>query len=97
MILASAGSNWYEARSSIDLIPDDMAELEFTITPAGSRRVENVNISLAELPKRPNKTTRIEVIVSFSSEKCMTVRVVDLGFGDLYPASDTVIRRDIYI
>lgn len=36
VILASAGSNWYEARSSIDLIPDDMAELEFTITPAGS-------------------------------------------------------------
>lgn len=97
VILASAGSNWYEARSSIDLIPDDMEELEFTITPAGSRRVEKVNISLAELPKRPNKTTRIEVIVSFTSEKCMTVRVVDLGFGDLYPASDTVIRRDIYI
>ena len=64
---------------------------------ARSPRVEKVSISLDELPARPNKTTRIEVIVSFTAERCMTVRVVDKGFGELFPATGKVIRRDFYI
>lgn len=97
VVLASAGSNWYEAKARVEFILDDIRTLEMTVTPVGSQRVENVSISLDELPIRPNKTTRVEVILSFSSEKCMTVRVIDRGFGDLFPASGKVIRRDFII
>ena len=97
VVLASAGSNWYEAKAGVEFILDDIHSLDLTLTPAGSPRVEKVSISLDELPARPNKTTRIEVILAFTSEKCMTVRVIDKGFGDLFPATDKMIRRDFYI
>ncbi len=97
VVLAAAGSNWYEAKSSVEFILDDVNMLDLTVTPVGSPRVEKVSISLDELPARPNKTTRIEVIVSFTAERCMTVRVVDKGFGDLFPATGKVIRRDFYV
>ncbi|MBQ4424627.1 MAG: hypothetical protein II882_02685 [Lachnospiraceae bacterium] len=96
-VMAAAGSNWYEAKSSAEFILDDVHTLELMITPFATQRVETISISLAELPARPNKTTRIEVIVSFSSENHVTVRVVDKGFGELFPASGMVIRRDFLI
>lgn len=97
VVLASAGCNWYEAKSSVEFIVDDVPMLDLAVAPVGSQRVEKVSISLDELPARPNKTTKIEVIVSFSDEKCMTVRVVDKGFGELFPATGKVIRRDFFI
>ena len=96
-MLASAGTNWYEARASVDFILDDVDALELIVAPVGSARVEKVNLSLDELPARPNKTTRIELILSFISEKCMTVRVIDRGFGELFPGTGTVIRQDYMI
>ena len=96
-VMAAAGSNWYEARSSAEFILDDVHTLDIQITPFATQRVETISISLADLPARPNKTTRIQVIVSFSSENHATVRVVDKGFGELFPASGMVIRRDFLI
>ena len=97
MQLAAAGSNWYEARTSADFILDDVGTLELIVTPFSTQRVETISISLADLPARPNKTTRIELILSFESENHVTVRVVDKGFGDLFPASGMVIRKDFLI
>ena len=97
LILASAGSNWYEAKASAEFILDDIHTLELLVTPFATQRVETISLSLDELPARPNKTTRVEVIVSFASENRVTVRVVDKGFGDLFPASGIVIRKDFLI
>ncbi len=97
LMLATAGSNWYEARVSAEFILDDVHSLELLVTPFATQRVETISISLAELPARPNKTTRIQVIVSFASENHVTVRVVDKGFGELFPASGMVIRKDFLI
>ncbi|MBR6705031.1 MAG: hypothetical protein IKI82_06325 [Lachnospiraceae bacterium] len=97
LVLASAGSNWYEARVSAEFILDDVHSLDLLITPFSTQRVENIGISLAELPARPNKTTRVQLIVSFASENHVTVRVVDKGFGELFPATDMVIRKDFLI
>ena len=97
LVLAAAGSNWYEARSTAEFILDDVANLELMITPFATQRVETIGISLSELPARPNKATRIQLILSFSSENHVTARVVDKGFGELYPASGKVIRKDFLI
>ncbi len=97
VILASAGTNWYEAKTRAEFILDDVDSLELMLTPAGGARTEKINISLDELPARPNKTTRIEVILSFTSERCMTIRILDKGFGAIFPAVGTMIRRDFYL
>lgn len=97
IMLANAGSNWYESRVSAEFILDDVHSLDLIITPFSTQRVETISISLSELPARPNKTTRIQVILSFASENHVTVRIVDKGFGELFPASEQVIRKDFLI
>ena len=97
VVLAQAGTNWSEAGSGADFFIDDLKNIELTVSAAVTGRTAKIFIPLDELPKRPNKTTRIEFIVSFSSEHLMTVRIIDRGFGDLFPATDKVIRQDCSI
>ena len=97
VILAQAGVNWYEARSSVEFILDDVRQLELNVTPVGGVRMEKITISLDDLPARPNKTTVIELILSFTADNTMTVRIVDKGFGELFPASGKVIKMDYKI
>ena len=47
-----------------------------------------MDITLADLPKRPPKTSRVKVDVSMISEMRMQVTIKDLGFGELFKASD---------
>ena len=97
LVLAAAGTNWYEARSSAEFILDDTHTLELQVTSFASQREESISLSLAELPARPNKTTRIEVILSFASENHVMLRVVDKGFGELFPSSGLSFRKDFLI
>lgn len=96
LIIAAAGSNWYGAKANVELIPDRADSLELMVTGLnGERRM--ISIPLHELPARPNKMTRLEVVVSFSQSNLMTVRVFDRGFGDFYPATDKMIRKEIML
>lgn len=96
LIIAAAGSNWYGAKANVELIPDRADALELMVTGLnGERRM--ISIPLHELPVRPNKMTRLEVVVSFSQSNVMTVRVFDRGFGDFYPATDKMIRKEIML
>ena len=97
VLLAEVGTNWYEASSAATFILDDIHEIELTISPAFSNKNQTKTITLDELPARPNKATRIELVISFSSEKHMTVRIIDQGFGDIFPSSGKVIRQDFTI
>ena len=67
------------------------------VTPVAGNKTLQVSVSLDELPSRPNKTTRIELSVTFSSEKKMVVKIKDCGFGDLFPSSGIVIRGEYFI
>ena len=97
LVLVAGGSNWCDARASVDLILDDIRVLDLVVTSVENPVARHFTIPLEELPKRPNKATRVEVIVSFSGDDQMTVRVIDKGFGDLYPASDIMIRKDFHL
>ncbi len=97
LLLASAGSNWYEARSGAEFILDDVHALELLVTSFSNQRVETISLSLDELPARPNKTTRIRLDLFFLSENQVRVQVEDRGFGELFPASGLVIRKDFLI
>lgn len=97
LVMAAAGSNWYETKASATFVLDDMDSIDFLVTPVGSSTAVRYPVHLEGFPERPNKTTKVEVIVSFNGEKSMTVRVFDRGFGELFPSSGKMIRQDIYI
>lgn len=95
LVVASYGDNWYESKSSMDFITDGANEVEFTITPLDSKKKRLVRIPLSGFPRRPPRTTRIEINMAFTDEETMVMVIKDKGFGELYPASDAVIRQEV--
>ncbi len=97
LVLASAGSDWYEAKASASFILDNTNVLEFMVTPVGNGRQNKLMIQLDEFPARPNKTTKVEVIVAFLSESQISIRVIDRGFGEFFPGTGQMVRQDFQI
>lgn len=95
LVLASYGDNWYESKTTMDLILDGQKELEFTITPLDAKKKRVVKIPLAGFPDRPPKTTRIQLSLAFLNESTMAVMVKDKGFGELFPATDAQVRQEV--
>ena len=97
LVVAAAGDNWYESKSSVDLILDNQDYVEFMVTPMDPKQRRLVRIALEGFPNRPNKTTRLGLSFGFLDEKTMAVVLKDKGFGELFPATDAVIRQEVML
>lgn len=96
--LASAGESWYEARSVLEVILDNQDDIDLLITSEQDPKQKRlVKIPLEGFPKRPNKTTRIRIAAGFLDEKTMVLRIVDRGFGELFPKTDAEIRQEVRV
>ncbi len=95
LVLAAAGDNWYEAKSTTQFIVAGSPEVEFSIVPLDPRKKKLVKISLDDFPKRPDRTTRISLSLGFTDEKTMIAVIRDLGFGELFPPTDKVIKQEV--
>lgn len=95
LLLADAGDNWYEAKSTVDFIVNGPREVEFTISPLDPKRKKLVKIGLDNFPERPDRTTRIQLSLGFTDEKTMVISIKDKGFGEIFPASDAVVRQEV--
>ena len=88
--LIKSGTNWYECKSSCELILDGMDELIFEVTGDKEEGTKRVAMKLPGLPVRPPKTTRLLLSMEYvSPEKCR-IRVTDLGFGEMFPKTGKV-------
>ncbi|MBQ7795729.1 MAG: hypothetical protein IJ374_04105 [Lachnospiraceae bacterium] len=98
MALAVAGESWYEARSVLEVILDNQDDIELTIIPHQDPKQKRiVKIPLEGFPKRPNKTTRVRIAAGFLDEKTMVIKIVDRGFGELFPKTDAEIRQEVLV
>ena len=97
LAVASYGENWYQSKSSLELILDGQKEIEFLISHLDSRKKRAVSVPLTGFPDRPEKTTRIRMNIGFTDENTMAVVIRDMGFGELFPASDAVIRQEVIL
>ena len=95
LALLDAGVNWFEATGACEVILDKGNKISFVITPLTGKNPEIVDITLSDLPKRPPRTSRVRVEVSMLSEMRMQVIVKDMGFGELFKASDTTWKEVI--
>lgn len=97
LVVAAAGDNWYESKSSVDLIVDDQDYIEFMVTPMDPKQRRLIKIDLDGFPKRPSRTTRLGISFGFLDERTMAVVLKDKGFGELFPATDAVIRQEVML
>jgi len=87
--LALTGSFWWQKHQPTLILVNSPVNGELSLalaertTTGESRHLGDYN--LTGLPSRPKGTTRLKFGVSFKSNMDMTLRVEDLGFGDLFP------------
>lgn len=86
--LIESGRNWYESNAYVELILDDTDELVFVVDTMGEAKKKRIAMALPGLPKRPAKTTRLGVALQYISQSECRITVKDLGFGEMFPASD---------
>lgn len=89
--LIDAGSSWYSAGASMDLIldRDEIIALEITPLASGRTRTEILELDgIGHCSGRERRATRVNLTVSMFSVDRVRLSVVDLGFGAFYPAGD---------
>ena len=95
LVLASYGDNWYEADSCTELILENEDAVTLTVTGLDQKQRKEITIPLIDFPKRPRRTTRIELKIAFSNAHTMAVTIRDKGFGELFPATHAEVYREV--
>lgn len=93
--LVAAGVNWFEAGRECEFILDGTGELVFLVSSMEGGERKAYSMDLPGLPKRPNRTTRLHLDIQCESPKCCAIRVCDMGFGEMYPSTQTVWTETI--
>lgn len=84
--MINAGINYYMAYYTCEFILDDTEELVFTSRSIHGDTADHT-VKLTDLPKRPNRATRIRMEMTFAAKDRCRVRLEDLGLGELYKSS----------
>lgn len=84
--MITAGINWYMARHECEFILDDTADLVFHSRSVNREEMTHT-VTLTDLPPRPNRATRIHLMMEFTAKNRCRVQMEDLGLGALYPSS----------
>ncbi|KIR02780.1 hypothetical protein P261_01595 [Lachnospiraceae bacterium TWA4] len=87
LVLVKAGTNWYDTRSTIELLLEDSQEIELKVEIFGRRLSNTYKIACPKVENRPIKTTRVELNIAFLSDDYLMIRIKDLGFGELFPST----------
>lgn len=87
LAVLDAGTNWYEASADFDLILESGNQVAFRITPLTGGIPGYRTITLEGLPERPRSTTRLNIHIEMTAVDQAAVRIMDLGFGELFRTS----------
>ena len=99
LVLVPAGKQWYGARAYVEVLLHEQNYIDIDIIPVDKfKGRKTVRVMLDNFPERPDRCTRLALSVDFDDCEYMNIHVSDLGFGELYPASDAEVneRVDLY-
>ena len=97
IVLAPAGTNWYDATQKVECIVDRVSACKFAITNPLTKITNFVFLNINEFPQRGNKQTRIEIEVSYKNEETLLLNVTDKGFGDFFESSGMEVKKEIRV
>ena len=86
--LISAGDNWYEAVGECEVLLDGTPEIDFWLQQPDSREARIEKLELTDLPERPPRATRLQITAKPLSDSKVCIGIKDLGFGEIFPASE---------
>ncbi len=88
--LISAGKNWFETKGECEIVLSGTPEIDFWKQLPNSREAVIETLELTDLPARPDRTTRLRITATPVSDEKVEVKIRDLGFGEIYRATDKV-------
>lgn len=88
--LISAGKNWFEAQGECEVILCGTHQIDFWKQLPNSREAMIETFELTDLPRRPDKTTRLRITAKAVSDDKIAIEIKDLGFGDFFRGTDKV-------
>lgn len=97
VLLGKLGDSIYEQPKTVDLILDDESKVKYKVKDKGGFVVLEDKIELDDMPKRPNKTTRIQVSLHLINRNRFKIQIKDMGFGEMYPATDKMWEKEVLI
>ena len=95
LALLDGGENWFDSKTTVDVILDRGNSFVLTITPLDGRNVRNVEIILDGLQEHEPKAIRIRLELVMESETELRVNVTDLGFGDFLKSTNQLFTQKI--
>ena len=88
--LINAGKNWFETKGQCEVILSGTREIDFWKQLPNSREAVIETLELTDLPQRPDRTTRLRITVTAIADDAVDVEIRDLGFGEIFKATDKV-------
>lgn len=85
--LLDAGENWYEIQKNCEIFLEGDKEIAFVITPLTGKNPTEYVMELKDAKVTEAPITRYEVEICMTSAKTVKVKVIDFGFGELFPAT----------
>ncbi len=96
--LLDAGENWYEVGKECDiLLPGEENVVSFLVTPLTGKRAQLREFILEDAPVRNGAFGRYFIRVRMTSAECVEAEIVDMGFGELFPPSGKVWKKQFAI
>ena len=95
--LITAGKNWFEEIGNVDVILTEGQEIVFWKQLPHSNEAKLETIELTDLPKRPERTSRIHIEAKPVSDTKVEITMQDLGFGELFRSSDKIWKYTMSI
>ena len=84
------GENWYEAKNQCEILLAGTNTVDFWLQLPDSREAKIESLELTDIPKRPERMTRLSVMTEALSDSAVKVTIRDLGFGEIYKSSEKV-------
>ena len=89
-VLLDAGVKWYNVEVEEDFILENGKEFSLLRTPVTGGEPQQLTVRLDGIPDRPDRTTRIRVLLTMPGADRLKVQVTDMGFGDIFPSEGGV-------
>lgn len=95
--LINAGKSWYEERGECEVILDGDPSVSLYIQKPDSRKAVESVLNLSDLPERQPRLTRLRITAVPLSDKKVSVKIFDMGFGEIEKGSGKTFTTTIGI
>ncbi|MDE6220272.1 MAG: hypothetical protein K2G51_07605 [Lachnospiraceae bacterium] len=91
--ILDAGTNWYDAQNTFDVMLVKNNAITLNISPVDGRKTRVARISLEGLKVRGNKTNRVELRFYMEDANAVQIEIKDKGFGEFFPSTGQIWKE----